>query len=136
MPPRQASVKLVLLHHTGIAHPHYDLMFETAPDSLLTTFRFPTLPSPKRTIVEKLQDHRRDYLDYEGPISGGRGEVRRLMSHWCELIADRSGWIDATGMQVIDSYHLTFLDPRAPFDRQLLIIKLTSNEWQAWTEPY
>ena len=28
--------------------------------------------------AEQLPDHRRDYLEYEGPVSGGRGEVSRI----------------------------------------------------------
>ena len=29
-------------------------------------------------VAERLHDHRLDYLDYEGPVSGDRGDVRRL----------------------------------------------------------
>jgi hypothetical protein len=29
-------------------------------------------------LAERLADHRLDYLKYEGPVSGDRGEVRRL----------------------------------------------------------
>jgi hypothetical protein len=130
------ALKLVLLHHTGIPTPHYDLMFETAPGSMLTTFRFPSLPSQTRTMIEKLQDHRREYFDYEGPISGGRGEVRRLISCWFVLVASRSEGLDITGMPIVESYSLTLHDPQPPFDRHLQIINLSSGKWQAWNEPY
>jgi len=33
-----------------------------------------SLPVPARRIG----DHRKAYLDYEGPVSGGRGDVRRV----------------------------------------------------------
>lgn len=33
--------------------------------------------------ARRLPDHRSQYLDYEGPISGNRGEVRRLLAGTC-----------------------------------------------------
>jgi hypothetical protein len=38
--------------------------------------------------AERLADHRREYLEYEGPISGGRGGVRRVASGECRVEAD------------------------------------------------
>jgi hypothetical protein len=36
--------------------------------------------------AERLPDHRLAYLDYEGPVSGDRGSVRRLdVGTFCEL---------------------------------------------------
>lgn len=56
---------------------HYDLMLEQ--DGKLLTWAIPEPPrAGLRTSVTKLPDHRLDYLDYEGPISGDRGEVRRV----------------------------------------------------------
>jgi hypothetical protein len=37
-------------------------------------------------IAHELPRHRPDYLDYEGPISGGRGTVRRLDSGVCDPV--------------------------------------------------
>src|SRR5688572_27130291 len=74
MPP----LRYVVLHHTGVAEPHYDLMLETAPGSALATFRLPVWPISKPGVVHPLGDHRREYLEYEGPVNGGRGEVRRV----------------------------------------------------------
>lgn len=57
-------------------------MFQT--EHLLLTFRLMSLPPgvPRKAMevqaVERLPDHRTRYLDYEGPISGGRGSVRRI----------------------------------------------------------
>ena len=31
-----------------------------------------------RDLLERLADHRLDYLEYEGPVSGDRGSVRRV----------------------------------------------------------
>ena len=72
------ELRYVVLHHSGIAEPHYDLMFETAPGSQLATFRCPVWPLKKPAVVLPLGDHRREYLGYEGPVSGSRGEVKRV----------------------------------------------------------
>src|SRR5687768_14660009 len=56
---------------------HYDLMLEQ--DGKLVTWAIPEPPrAGLRTSATKLSDHRLAYLDYEGPISGDRGEVRRV----------------------------------------------------------
>ncbi|MDR1964032.1 MAG: hypothetical protein LBQ50_09665 [Planctomycetaceae bacterium] len=76
---------VVLLHE----HPdgdHWDLMLETEP--ALTTWAVPPQPLPLHSFecrVKKLPDHRRDYLDYEGPVSQNRGFVRRLDSGTYEI---------------------------------------------------
>jgi hypothetical protein len=70
--------RFVILHHTGIESPHFDFMFEMEPDALLTTFRCPFWPPVPGEIWEELPEHRRAYLDYEGPVSGDRGHVRRI----------------------------------------------------------
>ena len=44
----------------------------------LRTWRLERLPAPGVGIrAEPLGDHRIAYLDYEGPVSGGRGSVTR-----------------------------------------------------------
>ena len=73
-------LRYVILHHQGIPDPHYDLMFEREPGGPLLTLRSPSWPILKPTPVEPLPDHRRDYLDYEGPVSNNRGDVRRVQS--------------------------------------------------------
>lgn len=70
--------RFVLLHHTW-PQPHYDLMLEW--HGILKTWRLPTQPHPHVPLtIEAIGDHRLAYLDYEGPISGNRGEVRRVDS--------------------------------------------------------
>ena len=67
--------RFVILTHD---HPylHWDLMLEAGP--ALRTWRLASLPAPGETAAATaLGDHRRAYLDYEGPISGGRGTVTR-----------------------------------------------------------
>ena len=70
-----ATGQFVVLTHD---HPflHWDLMLERNGD--LKTWRLHSPPdSPGRIPAEPLPDHRLAYLDYEGPVSKGRGEVRR-----------------------------------------------------------
>ena len=51
-------------------------MLETG--DLLATWALASPPNTAGTILaESLPDHRLAYLDYEGPISGGRGSVTR-----------------------------------------------------------
>ncbi len=64
--------RFVILRHD---HPtlHWDFMLETA--GVLKTWRWPT-PYAGTFFAEALPDHRLEYLEYEGPVSGGRGSVR------------------------------------------------------------
>jgi hypothetical protein len=79
------KLRYVVLHHIGIPEPHYDFMFETAPGSLLMTFRFPRWPPGARMGAVHLAEHRRDYLEYQGPLSGARGEVKRVGQGSCRV---------------------------------------------------
>ncbi|QDV18162.1 ATP-dependent DNA ligase [Gimesia panareensis] len=72
----------VILRHD---HPelHWDLMLEEG--DVLKTWRLPEPPeidpasdeSSLDLTAEELPDHRLVYLEYEGPVSGDRGEVTR-----------------------------------------------------------
>ena len=68
--------RYVILQHETADGQHFDFMLETG--GALKTW---TLPQPPISGVEMdavaLPDHRLAYLDYEGPISGGRGSVTR-----------------------------------------------------------
>jgi hypothetical protein len=72
------SLRFVILHHTGIPLPHFDLMFEPSEGAMLSTFRFSKWPLTHPAAIEKLPDHRRDYLTYEGLLSDNRGTVKRV----------------------------------------------------------
>ena len=72
------SLRYVVLRHEGVAEPHYDLMWESQPGSQLATVRCTEWLARGSTTFEPLPDHRSLYLDYEGPVSGGRGYVRRV----------------------------------------------------------
>lgn len=55
---------------------HWDLMLET--DAALATWALPREPVAGVTMIaDVLGDHRIEFLDYEGPLSGNRGEVTR-----------------------------------------------------------
>ncbi|MCS7047501.1 MAG: hypothetical protein NZO58_14185, partial [Gemmataceae bacterium] len=66
--------RYVILEHD---HPalHWDFMLERG--DVLRTWRLPAPPSIGKIAAQALADHRRAYLDYEGPVSGNRGTVRR-----------------------------------------------------------
>ncbi len=89
-------LRFTILHHT--AHPtqpdHFDLLFETAPDSLLATFRSPIWPLATATLIEQINDHRREYLEFEGPLSNNRGQVQQVAAGTFEFVQrDESTWI-------------------------------------------
>jgi hypothetical protein len=86
-PAARAPLRYVILHHTSVPAPHYDLMFELFPGGALATWRTPDWPIQSPTLVERLADHRRDYLDYEGPVSNNRGQVARVLAGTLQLEA-------------------------------------------------
>ena len=67
--------RFVILEHDH-PHLHWDLMLEAG--AVLRTWRLALPPRAGQDVpAEPLGDHRPLYLDYEGPVSGGRGQVRR-----------------------------------------------------------
>lgn len=69
--------RFVILRHDSPRGEHFDFMLEAAGDVLKTW----ALPRPPEIGVEMsceaLADHRIEYLDYEGAVSGQRGAVTR-----------------------------------------------------------
>jgi hypothetical protein len=78
--------RFVLLEHD---HPelHWDFMLEH--EGVLKTWRLASMPSRAGESIPAvpLGDHRIAYLDYEGPVSGDRGNVKRCAAGTYELIA-------------------------------------------------
>jgi hypothetical protein len=67
--------RYVLLEHDH-PYPHWDLLLEVGP--VLWAWRLERPPVPGRPVAAtRTFDHRSMYLDYEGPVSGNRGTVRR-----------------------------------------------------------
>jgi hypothetical protein len=82
--------RFVLLEHDH-PHVHLDLMFEVG--TVLWTWQLASFPSSEAAVeARRIFDHRLLYLDYEGPISGNRGLVRRLdrgVYEWLEQTTGR-----------------------------------------------
>jgi hypothetical protein len=89
------TLRFVILHHTGVREPHYDLMIESAPGGALQTWRSERNPLDSYlAAAHRIDDHRRDYLDFEGEVSGGRGRVTRVASGTCTFVQEQPGaWV-------------------------------------------
>jgi hypothetical protein len=67
--------RFVILEHDH-PHLHWDLMLEAG--AVLRSWRLAAPPHSGAALVAvRVPDHRLAYLDYEGPVSGGRGRVVR-----------------------------------------------------------
>lgn len=88
------ALRTAVLEHTTDHGVHHDWLIEDpalpdphAPGARLWTARVPAPPCdwPRcmRLELEVIPPHRRAYLDYQGPISGGRGRVRRVAAGLC-----------------------------------------------------
>jgi hypothetical protein len=78
-------LRYAILHHSDVAEPHYDLMFETLPGSDLATWRSDVWPIEQPTAVTRLRDHRRFFLQYEGALTEQRGMVQRIAEGQCDV---------------------------------------------------
>lgn len=65
---------MVQEHRLRPGEVHWDLMVEAGEGEPLITFQLPA-PPLRELEGRRLPDHRRAYLEYEGQVSGGRGEV-------------------------------------------------------------
>jgi hypothetical protein len=74
--------------HSGFGPTHYDLMIEC--DGALATWQFQDSPCAigqgGAISCVKIADHRLAYLDYQGPVSGNRGEVTAVDSGQAEIL--------------------------------------------------
>ena len=83
MPPESKKPQFVVLHHempaTSNRASHWDLMLER--NGVLATWALDQEPTATQTgngiAGSALPDHRKDYLEYEGPVSNDRGHVTR-----------------------------------------------------------
>jgi len=83
--------RFVVLEHD---HPflHWDFFIEQ--EDALAAWRL--LESPRagvRIAAVPLPDHRRHYLDYEGPVSGDRGSVHRIHSGTLQKSRTDEEWL-------------------------------------------
>lgn len=123
--------RFVLLYHdcpAGYERPsHWDFMLETG--DVLRTWALNQLPcnwqaahartaaahaycpaiaTANEVVAEQLGDHRPDYLDLEGPLSGGRGTVVRIATgtYDTELNAPGELRLVINGSEVVGSVRL------------------------------
>lgn len=87
--------RFVLLFHEyppkSVRPSHWDLMLESA--GVLRTWALSANPVIRdlhemEIAAVKLPDHRLEYLDYQGPISAGRGEVARVAAGQFEILSE------------------------------------------------
>jgi hypothetical protein len=77
--------RFVVLEHRwdGV---HWDFLVETGPSGPLRTWAIDAEPVAGRDLPARaLADHRREYLTFEGEVSGGRGTVRRWDEGTCSV---------------------------------------------------
>jgi hypothetical protein len=91
---KAAMPRFVLLRHempAAAERPlHWDFMVESG--EVLRTWALAEEPAADRAIcAQRLPDHRLAYLDYEGPISNGRGSVARVDRGECSIAEDSPG---------------------------------------------
>lgn len=85
------SLRIVILHHTTRQGSHYDWLMEDphalvqATDDAQASLWAARVEQPpwlwrgdRRQLLTPLVPHRRHYLQYQGPISAGRGSVKRV----------------------------------------------------------
>jgi hypothetical protein len=90
--------RFAILIHRGHGPDHFDLLLEQA--DALATWRFlqkdadPRLAGDEAGLpCRRIADHRKAYLDYEGPVSRGRGEVRRVEAGTWTLSCRETRWL-------------------------------------------
>ena len=79
----------VILHHRLDDGEHWDLMLEQG--DFLRTWQLLREPIDRASLpipARRIGDHRKAYLDYEGPLTGYRGIVRRVDSGTVEFEAN------------------------------------------------
>lgn len=79
------ELRFVILLHSGHGAEHFDMMLECG--GALATWQFAAAPTSLGAAAagqdnelpcRRIQDHRLAYLEFEGPVSGGRGRVTRI----------------------------------------------------------
>ncbi len=87
------GLQYVILRHQDVAEPHYDLMFETLPGSGLATWRSPYWPITSTVPVQRLKEHRRLFLDFQGELSAHRGRVYQIARGECAVeVGESAVW--------------------------------------------
>ncbi|MBI2825891.1 MAG: hypothetical protein HYX69_14495 [Planctomycetia bacterium] len=108
--PQSPTRFVVLRHELPPGNPralHWDFMLEV--EGTLRTWALDREPADGLIVrAEPLADHRLAYLDYEGPISGGRGVVARWDRGTCHIVRWEANEIrvDVAGQRLCGQVHL------------------------------
>jgi hypothetical protein len=81
----QAPLRFAVLRHEGIDAPHVDFLYETAPGSMLQTWRLLAWPIHEVEEAIRIRDHRPAFLTYQGQLTGDRGNVLRVDEGTCTV---------------------------------------------------
>jgi hypothetical protein len=118
-PPKIMQVdfvpRFVILRHDSPRVEHFDFMLE-APGNVLKTWALPRPPEiGTETECKALADHRIEYLDYEGPISGQRGIVTRWDrgTYTLERHSDVEWVVLLAGEKIAGRVHITRSDDQS-----------------------
>jgi hypothetical protein len=108
------DTRFVVLCHIQRDGTHFDLMIDTG--AALATWKLAEPPEAVEhgpLACTRIGDHRTTYLDYEGPVSGDRGEVRRHDCGACTILSRRDDrWeIHFHGRRLSGSHQLLLTDP-------------------------
>ena len=115
------ELRTVLLRHHTPAGSHFDWLLDTPkawrnPRSRVWTARTQTSAGDWADAgtwnLSRIADHRRHYLTYRGPLSGGRGTVDRVDEGWFvpQLWDDGQMILDLTMVQCRGRVRLWCLD--------------------------
>ncbi|MEP0845574.1 MAG: hypothetical protein HRF50_02000 [Phycisphaerae bacterium] len=115
-------MQFALLEHSTDQGTHWDLLIEQPGGETLATWRLSTDPTAATTPIpaQRIQDHRRIYLTFEGPLAGGRGEVRRLdagKAEWLERTAERTA-MRLHGAKLNGEFEIAAREGRMRFSRR------------------
>jgi hypothetical protein len=92
---RGACPTVMLWHEVAVTAgipSHVDWLLAREPEAVspLLSFRLQQsltdLPIDAVAAAERIQDHRTEYLTYEGPIAGNRGKVVQIASGWIHAV--------------------------------------------------
>jgi len=90
--------RFVILEHDWPAQ-HWDLLLEAG--GVLRACRLLAEPGPGRTVpAEPNFDHRLMYLDFEGPLTGDRGSVKRWDSGTFEWLGSEPSCVVLHGVKL------------------------------------
>jgi hypothetical protein len=112
--------RFVILEHDH-PHLHWDLMLETG--NVLRTWRLENPPSAyESTKALAIGDHRKAYLDFEGPLSNNRGTVKR--------------WDFGTfAGDPLDDMHVTIEIKGSRLEGMMQIKRQSGDTWEAFLNP-